>query len=357
MRTAWWLALALVLSASTALCANVKLEEARRLVDDLELEKAAKALDAAERVEGNDLATTLDILALQGIVYGTLGKDAKAKDAFRELLVLSPKYKLPADQPPRVRTPFYEAKAWAEDNGPLTVTPGAEAAAGQVAEVQVAVEPDVLRLAKSVRFHLKVGGSERTVDALLSGGRAAAPVGAAQVDWWAQVLGARGRVLLEVGSAAAPRHEGREGAAVVATTSPDEKPSPGAVKDGVLAPEVAKPAGGGAWMRPVGFSLLGAGVVAGGVGVVFGLLANGARAKVLDAQQDANGLVTGVTQREAAALEQQARTNAIVANVLFGAGAALAATGLVFVLLGGGQDAAPVSFVPGPGGLLVSGSF
>jgi hypothetical protein len=126
MRTALPVVLVPMLVACPALAANPKLEEARALVDDLAFEKAASVLDAAARMEGNSRQEVLNILALQGIVHGTLGKQARAYEAFRELLLLDPGYQLPADQPPRVRTPFYEAKAWVQDNGPFDAMASAE---------------------------------------------------------------------------------------------------------------------------------------------------------------------------------------------------------------------------------------
>ena len=346
MRSVLPVALASVLVVCPALAANPKLEEARRLVEDLDLEKAAKVLDAAERTEGNSRAEVLEILALQGIAYGTLGKNAKAHDAFRELLLLEPGYKLPADQPPRVRTPFFEAKDWALENGPLNATPSAEVKNGEVRAVAVTMSKDILRLARGVRFHLRVDGAERSEEVALVGSRAEAKAGGPRVSWWYEVLGTHQRVLLEGGSATAPREESADGALASGETA------------GVSG--AAPPSSG--WLRPTGWGLLGAGVVAGGVGVVFGLMANGARSTVLNAEKNANGLVTGLTQREAAALEQQARTNATLANVLWGVGGALAATGVVFILLGGG-DGAPassgpeVSIAPGPGGVSVWGRF
>jgi hypothetical protein len=113
-------------------------------------------------------------------------------------------------------------------------------------------------------------------------------------------------------------------------------------------------------MRPTGWGLLGAGVAAGGAGVAFGLLANGARSKVLDAEKNADGLVTGISRREALSLEQQAHTNAIVANILFGVGGALAASGVVLMLLGADgatRDGATVALLPGPASLTLSGAF
>jgi len=341
MRTALPVVLVPLLVACPALAANPKLEEARALVDDLAFEKAASVLDAAARMEGNSRQEVLNILALQGIVHGTLGKQARAYDAFRELLLLDPGYQLSADQPPRVRTPFYEAKAWVQDNGPFDATASAEVQDGEVRAVVVTTSKDVLRLARAVRFHLRVEGVERSEEVALVDGRAEAKVGAPQVAWWFEVLGAHQRVLLEGGSATAPREETAGSAAV-----PVEAP-------GVSS---AGPSRRG-WLLPTGFGLVGASVVAGGVGVVFGLMASSARSTVLNAEKNANGLVTGLTQREAAALEQQARTSATVANVLWGIGGALAATGLLLVIFGSADAGPAVSLAPAPGGMAMWGTF
>lgn len=338
MRFALPVVLVSVLVVCPALAANPKLEEARRLVEDLELEQAAKVLDAAERIEGNSRAEVLEILALQGMAYGTLGKDAKAHDAFRELLLLDPGYKLPADQPPRVRTPFFEAKSWTQDNGPFTATPSAEVKDGEVRALTVTMSKDLLRLARSVRFHLRVDGAERTEDVALAGGKASAKASGPRVAWRYEVLGTHARVLLE----GAEREDGVSSPAVAS------------VEPAVVIGEAPRSSG---WMRPTGYGLLGAGVVAAGVGVVFGLMANGARSTVLNADKNANGLVTGVTQREAAALEQQAQTNALLANVLWGVGGALAATGVLFVVFGGADSAPSVALAPAPGGVSLWGHF
>jgi hypothetical protein len=333
-------ATALLCCSSGALGATPpKLVEARKLIDDLELEAALKALDAADRAEGNDRATVLEILTLQGIAWGTLGKDAKTRDSFRKLLVLSPAATLPADLPPRVRTPFFEAREWASSNGPLVATPTSDVGEGLVRAVRVTVEKDVLRLARTVRFHLKFEGAEQAVDAPLAAGKAQAPVGKSAVSWWAELLSERKGVLVELGSASAPRME----SAVV---------TPLAVVPVVEEP--VAPAGG--WRRPTGIVLLGAGVVAAGVGVVFGLQSSAARTQVTNATKDELGRVTSVTQSQAAALETSARTQASVANVLFGVGGALAAAGVVLVVLGPSSDPV-VALSPAPGGVLVAGSF
>ncbi len=337
MRAPTLIAVTGLLWCFTANAAAPKLSEAKRLIDDLELESALKALDAAEKTEGNDRATLHEIYTLQGIAYGTLGKEAKTRDSFRKLLLIAPEATLPADLPPRVRTPFFEAKDWAATNA-LVVKPFAELGEGEVLWVKVVVEKDVLRLARSVRFHFK--GSQ-TVEVPLTGGKAQAPVGKPTATWWAEVLNERKGVLVELGSARSPRDEGTVVAPIPAGREVES--------EGPVAVTLA-------WRRPVGIGVLCAGVVAAGVGVVMGVQANEARNKVNSAARDEQGRVTSLTQRDAQALEVSARGQATVANVLFGVGGGLAAAGVVLIILGPSSEPT-LALSPAPGGLLVSGTF
>ena len=328
--------------ASTAFCApNPRAVEARKLIDDLELEAAVKTLDAAEKMEGNDHAALVEIFTLQGVAWGTLGKDAKTRDSFRKLFMIEPEATLPVDQPPRVRTPFFEAKEWSSSNSPLIATPGADLGDGLVRAVKVTLDKDPLRMARAVRFHLKLDGVERVFEAPLTAGKASAPVGKTSASWWAEVLGERRAVLIQVGSVQKPREEWT--VAPVAVAGPALTVStPGAVSGG--------------WRRPTGFVLAGAGVVAAGVGVVMGLQANEARAKVANAPRDELGRITTLTQRDAAALETTAQSQAAVANVLFGVGGALAVAGVVLIIVGPSRE--PVAALsPSLGGFVLTGAF
>lgn len=317
--------------------------EARKLIDDLELDAALRALEVAEKAEGNDRAALQDIFTLQGVAYGLLGKEAKTRDSFRKLLMIAPNATLATDLPPRVRTPFFEAKDWASTNGPLTAVPGVELGDGLVRAVKVTVEKDVLRLARSVRFHFKVNSLEQTLDVPLTAGRAQTPVGKATATWWAEVLSERGGVLVEVASAEKPREEWTGVAPEAVAAAPLS----------VVAPPSADSNG---WRRPTGIAVAGAGVVTAVVGVVLGAQASGARASVVNATRDGLGRVTSLTQREAAALETTSRSQAAAANVLLGVGAALAAGGVVLIILGPSSEPV-VALSPSPGGLLVTGSF
>ncbi|MGV3619889.1 MAG: hypothetical protein ACO1OB_03675 [Archangium sp.] len=333
----WISLLPLVSCLALADAGGALVNDAKRQLDDLEPEAALKTLDAAEKQEGNARATVLELHLLRGIAFGTLGKDAKTRDAFRKLLMLDPTAKLPLDLPPRVQTPFFEAREWCANNGPLTAVPSAEVADGEVKALVLTVQKDVLRLAKSARFVV----GEKTVEVPLVQGVAKTPVSGATVSWSAEVLGDRKAVLLAVAS----RTEGK-------TTETPTPVEPGAVVVTPSQPIEVQ----GAWRRPLGGMLLGAGVAAAGIGVVFGVLANGSRMQVSNAERDSAGRVVSITQREANALEASAQTQATVANVLFVSGGVLAATGVVFLIIGPSE--APVArLAPAAGGVVLSGTF
>ncbi|MFT3713485.1 MAG: hypothetical protein QM817_37995 [Archangium sp.] len=331
------------------------LQDAKRLVEDLEYAPALKLLDQLEKTEGNDAEALREIWLLQGISYGTLGKDAKTRDAFRKLLVVFPDTKLPADLPPRVRTPFFEAKEWASSSGNLSVTPNATVEGGKVTSLEVKLGPDVLRLARTARFHVKVDGAEKTEDVALAGGKATLALSGTEVSWSAQILSERKGVLLNVaqrteGTTAKKRDE------PVAETRPSV--TPGSSTSTSSNDVVAQPEGPveGAWRRPTGIALIGAGALAAGIGIYFGVSSAGTAARVTGAQRDESGRVTGLTQKDAASLEAQAHGQAATANVLFVTGGVLAAAGAVLTIIGpSGKPIAQVT--PAGAGLSVAGTF
>lgn len=313
------------------------LERAKTQLDDLDADGAVKTLALAEKQPGNARATLEELHLWRGIAFGVLGNKSAMQEAFRWLLLVKPDAKLPADQPPKVQTPFYEAKAWVEGVGPMTFTPSAEVAQGKLSALSVKVERDALRLVRGVRFHLLVDGVAREQEEALHTGVATTPVAATKVSWWAEVLTDNEGVLATVGSASAPRVDAAAESPAVASVS-------------------QAPASDGAWRRPFGGALLGAGAAAAIAGGIVGVLSRMDRDQVNNATSDDSGRITSLTQREAVALESAARTKAGVANALFITGGALAAVGVVFVIWGPGEK--PLAqLTPTPGGLLISGSF
>jgi len=321
---------------------NPKISEGRRQFEDLEFEKAARTLAAAEATPGNDRLQVLEILELQGVLFGTMNKEAKARDAFRELLTLDPAFTLERSHPPRVRTPFYEAKAWVDSTAPLQVEPGATVDA-KVTALTLTVKKDTLRLVKGARFFLLGGADAAGRDVALTGNVATMAVDVPAASWRVHLLGARDAVLAELGP-----FEHRGSAAPVATTP---EPAPPSATTTVEAP-------GTGWLRPTSYALLGSGAVAVGVGVAFGLISNEARARVVGATANDAGLIETLTQREAAALEARARSQATVANVLFGAGGALLVAGAVLFFVGAPAEPGPqVTLLLSPSSIGVAGVF
>ncbi len=98
-------------------------------------------------------------------------------------------------------------------------------------------------------------------------------------------------------------------------------------------------------------------MVAIGIGVAFGVLSSGARARVTGATANEAGLITGLSQRDAAAAEAQARQQATIANVMFGIGGSLVAAGVVLFFVGAPAAPAQVSIGFSPTSLAVSGVF
>ncbi|HYI00530.1 MAG TPA: hypothetical protein VD972_31525, partial [Hyalangium sp.] len=108
----------------------------------------------------------------------------------------------------------------------------------------------------------------------------------------------------------------------------------------------------GSPLRTAAYVSLGVAVGTGAAGGYFGLRSRSARTEVEGAPVDERGLTTGLTQREALALDERARSSARLANVLFGvAGASAIAGGTLWVL------GAPVTVSATPAGVTVGGEF
>jgi hypothetical protein len=104
----------------------------------------------------------------------------------------------------------------------------------------------------------------------------------------------------------------------------------------------------GSPLRPVGYVMLGLGAVAVGVGSYFGINSNAIRTTV-----KADLAAGGYDPAELYNRDQSAISSARLANIMLISGGAVAATGLLFVIIG--KD---VAVVPGAGGgVTVSGKF
>ncbi|MDP1825581.1 MAG: hypothetical protein Q8L48_20140 [Archangium sp.] len=355
----------LVLALLAAVPAVAQVDKAEMALRDLEYPAALKALDAASKQVGNDRTTTLRIYELQAITLATMGQDAKALKAFQVVFSLSPEFKLTGNHPPRVTTAFYEARGWLDQNKGLDARQlPAVTKDGLVTQLKVELLNDPLKLIKEVRFSVLVeGGKVTDVDVPVTGTTVSAPASVQRLSWWATLLGEKKAALKELSSASSPRIEAAAPLPVavkpkVEELKPQPKPEPVVEAPAEKQPEIsaweepAKPMSG---KRVASIALMGGGAAVAGLGIVFGAMSNGTKAKVTGATTDSSGRVTGLTQKDALALDAQQRTEASLANVFIISGAALAAGGVTLLILS--LDDTRVSLVPAAGGVGLAGSF
>jgi len=348
MRGTWCACLVLLLSFSVQADPNADLDKASALLDELNYKQAAPALDAAWKRPNNDRTQVLKILELQGVVAATLNQAPKATAYFQQLLALDPGHTLAGDLPPRVMTPFYEARGRTTDKALDFHAVKAAASNGRVIQVAADVN-DPTRLAKKVRFHLRNDGGGWAVSTQDAASKhAAASADGKRVEWWAELLNEYDGVLASLGDEGKPQLEG-EATQPVAEVMPPPPPPP----NETVAASTSAPWPAGRW---AGIAIGAAGVIAIGVGVAEGLQASSLRDQVNGAKQDANHNVNGITQAKAFQLDAQQRTAATVANACLIGGAVLAAGGVTLVVFSGPGDT-QVSLVPAGAGVGLSGSF
>ena len=189
----------------------------------------------------------------------------------------------------------------------------------------------------------------------VTGKTASVVVDAQRIEWWADAVGDRDSTLAQVGTEAVAH--GRHGEAGRRRRRPQEA-QPLTPTEPAQGGSVTKSSGGGMSGARIGaIGMMAGGAVVAGLGVMFGVFANQSRAKIDNAATNAQGQVTGITQREAYQLDSSVRTNATLANVMYGVGGALAAGGLIVFLVGGSSSSSSASLLPTGNGVMVSGAF
>lgn len=337
------------MSASVLLVVSVlvaspesRLSEARLLVDEFQYDKASKRVEAALQLPNITRETLIGLYELLGVAHATLDRPGRARDAFVRLLVIEPEHHLSKNLSPRIRTPYFEARAEAARVGVLALIGEPVTRSGaRVTELSVKVQDNALFPARAVRFTVEEDGSDRRVEhvPVTATKRAVLNVDGKAIKWSAELLGDRG-VVLEVLEREEPPID------PVAAAEPSAPPSPLPPPPLLPATRPAAPPSA-AWVRPLGIAVAAAGVAALGTGAIFGLLSAGARSKVEHSVTDDSGVVVGMTQQQAALLDQEARTDALVADVLFVAGGVLTVTG-VGLLVFGPKEPPPVTLYVGP---------
>lgn len=278
-------------------------------------------LERLQAIEGQPLATTLELLELQGVVAGALKQPEKARTAFKKLLSLKPDAHLSADLAPRISTPFFEAKGWLTSNAPLRFTARpATLKEGRITGVSVVLKDDQLSLARKVRLFARVGDGPVEQLEQPAAAQASMAVSGTDVAWWAQLVGERDAIIAEVASGSSPILE------TVRLDPPKDPSGP--------APVVSAPASAFTPLRIGAVVSVSLGLIGLGTGAVFGIRSSQARSQ-FDRATAAMQLVTSLTRAQAVQLDADARSQALTANVMFITGAALVITGVVLWLLGG----------------------
>jgi len=315
---------------------NPELPQARLLLEELRYAEAATALEAARARPGNDRATLLQILELQGVVAAMLRQQVKARTAFQTLLSLAPDHQLVGDYSPRVMTPYFEARGWVDEIGALRLEAAPVVKTDATLErLAVRLPSDPLKLGHVVRFHLRLDTAPWSQqEAPVENGEASVPVQGGQVQWWVELLDEHQAVLTTIGSQEEPLAD------IIVQAQ--------ALRDGLKQGQGKQALTS---MRTAGYVLLGVAAGSGAVGGLFGLRSNSARSEVENAPVNEQGVTVGLTQRQAQQLDARARSSARLANVLFGVAGVTAVVGGTFWVLG-----APVKVSASPAGVALKGT-
>ncbi len=99
------------------------LSKGQTLFDDQQYEESIQTLSAALLRPNNTKAQRIEIYRLLALNYITLGRKEEADSAIRALLSVEPGYELPANESPRFRDSFAEARAkWEAEGRPGLLT-------------------------------------------------------------------------------------------------------------------------------------------------------------------------------------------------------------------------------------------
>lgn len=308
---------ALVVTAILSQAQSPHIQAARDAMDDLRYPDARTLLQKARQQPNLPREQLIEILWLQGLVAASLNQADGARAAFRALFAIDPEHRPDRDYPPKIMSPYYEARGWIATTRPLGFARlPAELDAGRVKRIGVKIQADPLALVTAVRIHV-VGGE--TTEHALQGLTATRDVDAPSVSWWAELVGERNAQLARVGDEQTP---------LVDTAAASEPAAP-------LAPVPVVEERPASPLRSGAFAAAGVGAVSFGLGLVFGIRSNTLRQALAGRTYDENGAVAGGwTQRESVGLELQQRREAGVANAMFVTAAVLVAAAVVLFVLG-----------------------
>lgn len=309
------LALVTVTSLSMGV-APASVQQAAQALEDLQHEAALKLLPPEESIEGYSRAELISYFSTKALAQLGLKKEAEAAETFRRLLTFAPEWQLPDHYGPKVVTFVASLRAEADERG----NPSVRFEGGQLVS-----KADSTGLAKQLEVSWRAPSGAKTVTLPLAPAQAAPWPAGERVEVWGRVLGLQGSTLVEWNSPQAPLV--LEPAGEVRAAAP------------------SKPLGRWAF---VGLGAAAAGLVAGGVGTALAVSSQGAQQALGTVQRDGEGRITNLTQREAFALDAQARDQAGAATALFITSGVLVAAGVGLFVFD------RVSVAPTPGGAMLT---
>ncbi len=331
---------------------NADLEKAQKALAAKKYPDALKAIEAAEKKGGLDLDSYTTLVESKALSLASTKKLDKAEEEFKKLLAMDPRRDLAGKYKGDVLKALDPALTWVGQAGGIQVVATDPVAQnGRITSVSVTVKNDPLSMVKAARIWVRNdGGAWKPSDVAVTNGTATAEAGGAEVEYWAELLdGARNQVKL-LGSqlrparatapapvAEAPKKEEKAAPAPAATTAeaqprveqpPKLTPSESSqTADATVTDEAPK---SGSILRPVSYAVLGAALIAAGVGVYFGATSESAKSSIRMDYMSMSFSPQALYDRDQARIGQ-----AQIANGMFITAAVAAAIGVVLFVLGG----------------------
>ncbi len=313
-----------------AASANPDLLEAKRLLEELYVEKAGKKFEEALEQGDSDPTTTAEIHMGRGQVAAALGDKKKALEAYKHALAIDPLLDLPAGTSPKVAQPLQDARAlFRGDAKQLALAVNIDTADGVRASASVLSDPFSMVSGIAVEYKDNEGDSNtksiRSKSDLMQ-----IPLESETISITVSLIDEHGNKLvtndlLELPSGERVSVGGGEGG----EGGGDEEPGEGG--------------GGGSivtnWMLWGGLA-----VAAGATGTGFGIWTRSIVSDIDDMTQN-----SGMHEfSDVLALEEKAKSRALIANISFGVAGACAIAAGVFYFTGdkGNSEERNTAFVP-----------
>jgi len=139
------------------------LQEAARLLDNMEYKKALKAADRVLMSPKSGPHELMAAYRIKGLSLSALGKANRALVAFRKLLELDPSFRLSEDLSPKLAAPFYQAVAMLRSQKGLELEHHPPKPEGVLAglALKVTLKSDPQRMVKSIQLRFRTDMDEK----------------------------------------------------------------------------------------------------------------------------------------------------------------------------------------------------